>query len=160
MVIIITLSYKTLLLCIIFLSGDIELNPGLNSPVPPQYPCSVCRNEARDNDPAIFCDQCHMWTHSICGNVIAMNNFSAMIHLSGHVPRVNYPTDTVHCRCQRALQVQMDTPRPHFNANRQHKSKNKVKVCVINENGLKGTYKTAAFRAFLHTEQPDVILGQ
>ena len=55
-----THSYKTLSLCIIVLSGDIELNPGPNSPDPPQYPCSMWRNEARDNDPAIPCDQCHM----------------------------------------------------------------------------------------------------
>ena len=53
-------SYKTLLLCIIALSGDIELNPGPNSPDPPQYPCSMCRNEVRDSDPSILCYQCHM----------------------------------------------------------------------------------------------------
>ena len=52
-------------------------------------------------------------------------------------------------------------PRPRFNTNRQqHKPKHKLKVCVINVNGLKCLDKRVAFHAFLHTEQPDVILGQ
>ena len=33
-------------------------------------------------------------------------------------------------------------------------------MCVFNVNGLKGIDKMAAFHAFLHTEQPHVILGQ
>ena len=50
-------------------------------------------------------------------------------------------------------------PRPRFNTvGQQHK--HKLKVCVINVNGLKGMDKRAAFHAFLHTEQPDVVLGQ
>ena len=39
-------------------------------------------------------------------------------------------------------------PRPRFNTNRrQHKPKYKLKVCVINVNGLKGLDKRAAFHA-------------
>ena len=92
-----------------------------------------------------------------------MNNFSPKIHLSGIAPRVNYPTVTIHC--QRALQVQLNgrksLPAPRFNTSRQqHQPKYKLKVCVINVNGLNCLDKRVAFHAFLHTEQPDVLLGQ
>ena len=62
-----------------------------------------------------------------------------------------------HC-CTVAVLPSSD---PRFNSSRQqHTPKYKLKVCVINVNGLKGLDKRAAFHAFLHTEQPDVVLGQ
>ena len=30
---------------------------------------SICREEVTDDDAAISCDQCNLWTHAMCANI-------------------------------------------------------------------------------------------
>ena len=60
---------KVLLLCLISLCGDVEVNPGPDASDIKLYPCSICREEVTDDDAAISCDQCNLWTHAMCANI-------------------------------------------------------------------------------------------
>ena len=41
---------------------DVQPNPG-----PAEvYPCSVCGEPVLDNDKAVLCDLCNLWTHVAC----------------------------------------------------------------------------------------------
>ena len=60
---------KVLLLCLISLCGDVEVNPGPDASHIKLYPCSICREEVTDDDAAISCDQCNLWTHAMCANI-------------------------------------------------------------------------------------------
>ena len=55
-----------ILLYVLFLSGDIELNPG-----PTEYPCGVCQHPVRINQQAVrvCCDECNLWHHTRCMNM-------------------------------------------------------------------------------------------
>ena len=46
-----------------------ELNPGPNPLDTTLYPCSICREVVTDDDAAIICDQCNLWTHTVCANI-------------------------------------------------------------------------------------------
>ena len=35
----------------------------------PQYPCKICKNEVKDNNPSVCCDICNMWSHTECVNM-------------------------------------------------------------------------------------------
>ena len=49
-------------LCLILLSGDIELNPGPG----PHHPCGSCARAVRSCQRGIFCEVCYYWFHSNC----------------------------------------------------------------------------------------------
>ena len=34
-----------------------------------QYPCKICKNEVKDNDPSRCCDMCNMRSHIGCVNI-------------------------------------------------------------------------------------------
>ena len=58
------LRYYCWMKCLLFLAGDVALNPG-----PVQFPCTVCHNPVRINQRGIQCDGCKKWTHARCANV-------------------------------------------------------------------------------------------
>ena len=35
----------------------------------PQYPCKICKNEVKDNNPSLCCDICNMWGYIECVNI-------------------------------------------------------------------------------------------
>ena len=49
------------LLLLLFLCGDVELNPG-----PVKYPCGWCSKSVRSDQESILCDFCQRWYHSKC----------------------------------------------------------------------------------------------
>ena len=51
------------LICLLLLSGDVELNPG---PCSPRYPCGVCGKAVKARDRAVACDGCDIWYHTNC----------------------------------------------------------------------------------------------
>lgn len=53
----------TTVICIILLllSGDVSLNPG-----PVKFPCGTCEKGVRRNQRAIQCDDCNLWFHLKC----------------------------------------------------------------------------------------------
>ena len=53
----------THLALVLILSGDIELNPGHVDK------CSVCTKRVTNNQPAIQCDDCELWSHTRCSNI-------------------------------------------------------------------------------------------
>ncbi|XP_011675592.2 uncharacterized protein LOC105443737 [Strongylocentrotus purpuratus] len=58
-----SLSHLTILL---LLSGQVETNPGPSTSAPETFPCAICGDEVRDNDPALLCDHCDCWCHISC----------------------------------------------------------------------------------------------
>ena len=56
--------YYYWLSCLLFLAGDIALNPG-----PARFPCTVCARPVRVNQRGIQCDGCDKWTHASCSNM-------------------------------------------------------------------------------------------
>jgi len=54
-----------LLISILFMYGDIQLNPG------PQYkyPCGICAKPVKINQQGIQCDFCDIWHHIRCMNM-------------------------------------------------------------------------------------------
>lgn len=53
---------NTTLLCILLVSGDIQLNPGPGT----KYPCTICYKPVKANQMALECDGCLKWTHCKC----------------------------------------------------------------------------------------------
>ena len=66
----ITLTYLCAFLSIsLVLSGDIEANPGPNSP---QFSCGHCNKACSDHKGAmssILCESCNTWYHAVCINI-------------------------------------------------------------------------------------------
>jgi len=58
--------YTSICSCLLLMSGDVELNPGLR---PPKYPCSICSKAVKNSDPAVSCDQCVLWVHNACSGL-------------------------------------------------------------------------------------------
>ena len=49
---------------LLFLCGDVELNPG-----PLRYPCGICTKSVRCNQRGILCDSCDKWFHASCERI-------------------------------------------------------------------------------------------
>ena len=58
------LRYYCWMKYLLFLAGDVALNPG-----PVRFPCTVCHNPVCINQRGIQCDGCEKWTHARCTNV-------------------------------------------------------------------------------------------
>ena len=54
--------HALLLFSLLFLSGNVELNPGPTY----KYPCGDCSRPCKCNQPAIQCDNCQVWYHKKC----------------------------------------------------------------------------------------------
>lgn len=52
--------------CLLFLAGDIVLNPG-----PVRFLCNVCAHLVCTSQCGIQCDGCNKWTHASCSDVSA-----------------------------------------------------------------------------------------
>ena len=46
---------------LLFLSGDVHINPG-----PVQFPCGTCKRSVNRNHRAVMCDACDLWYHIGC----------------------------------------------------------------------------------------------
>ena len=69
--------------CLLFMAGDIALNPG-----PARFPCTVCTRPVRINQSGIECDACHRWTHTSCSDVSVdlYNQMEAQVEFSWYYP--------------------------------------------------------------------------
>ena len=77
------LRYCFWLNCLLFLAGDIALNPG-----PACYPCTVCTRPVHVGQHGIQCDGCNKWTHASCSDVCTdlYNEMEAQVEFSWHCP--------------------------------------------------------------------------
>lgn len=48
------------------LCGDIQTNPGPRQQSAPKYPCKECGKNVRNNQDAILCSECSIWSHAKC----------------------------------------------------------------------------------------------
>ena len=51
------------------LCGDIQSNPGPRTQSAPKYPCKECGKSVRNNQDAILCSECSVWSHAKCLNM-------------------------------------------------------------------------------------------
>lgn len=56
-------KYVYIITVLLLISGDINPNPG---PRTPQFPCGVCTKAVKDNQAALCCDGCNVWSHRKC----------------------------------------------------------------------------------------------
>ena len=66
---------KTSFAVLIKLCGDVQPNPGPAD----VYPCSVCGEPVLDNDKAVFCDSCNLWTHVACDPSLSDELYDCMV---------------------------------------------------------------------------------
>ena len=52
----------------------------------PQYPCKICKNEVKDNNPSVCCDICNMCSHIECVNITS----KTYVNLWDHVVSARY----------------------------------------------------------------------
>ena len=57
-------SKGTNLFIIIFLAGDIEMNPG------PKFQCGLCRKYCKASDRLLECEECEKRFHASCSNLV------------------------------------------------------------------------------------------
>ena len=50
----------------IILSGDIQTNPGPGGKRAPKYPCKQCEKNVGNNQDALLCAECNVWSHEKC----------------------------------------------------------------------------------------------
>lgn len=50
----------------IALSGDVQINPGPAVKRLPKYPCKDCKKNVRNNQDALLCVACKVWSHAKC----------------------------------------------------------------------------------------------
>ena len=55
-----------MMMIILYLSGDIELNPGPRTKQQSIYPCGLCEHPVTWNCEGICCDDCSIWHHRSC----------------------------------------------------------------------------------------------
>ena len=88
---------KTFSLHIIILSGDIQVNSGPTS----IYPCGCCKLPVTwDHQRAVFCDNCKLWYHSECIELISSKinilQFSSVSWICCHGKSLNVDSLTYH----------------------------------------------------------------
>ena len=78
---------NSVLIITIFLSGDVQLNPGPES----IYPCGYCERPVTwQHQRAVCCDECSLWYHSDCIELSA-NRMDLLCHTS---------TPWICCKCE------------------------------------------------------------
>jgi hypothetical protein len=60
------LGCSTFQVNLVFLTGDVQTNPGPVLKKAPKYPCKECGKNIRNNQNAILCAVCNMWSHAKC----------------------------------------------------------------------------------------------
>ncbi len=75
---------------IIFLSGDLELNPGPGRKSSPKFPCGICQKACTWKQQAVACDTCDIWYHTKC---MTMNSkvYDGLHNISWHCFRCGIP---------------------------------------------------------------------
>ena len=170
-------SFITLL----FLCGDIKLNPG-----PVKYPCGKCSKPVKSNQKGIQCDFCDYWYHTRCLNIDSITynalantscvwgctecglpNYSTTLLSSvsdlqspnqhsppgseDHIPQIPSPP---------AVSTPSSPP-PHYSTPKRPRSKprNRMKCMEINCNSILSTERAAIFKATVEHHAPDIIFG-
>ena len=70
---------------LLFLAGDLELNPG------PRDPCGVCNKQVKWTHKAVACDNCNIWYHKSC---MVMNSkiYDALSNISWYCCACGLPS--------------------------------------------------------------------
>lgn len=72
------------LMFLLFLSGDVQPNPGPNTSG--LELCSVCSEAVLDDHKAVCCDLCDSWVHVTCDPSLSDNLYSRMIQEASNEP--------------------------------------------------------------------------
>ena len=75
---------------IIFLSGNLELNPDPGRKSSPKFPCGICEKACTWKQQAVACDSCDIWYHTKC---MTMNSkvYEGLHNISWHCFRCGLP---------------------------------------------------------------------
>lgn len=181
------MSPKHLVMLVLFMSGQVELNPGpRRSRRAVKYPCGICSNEVRDADKGICCDECSAWYHTECTGMsdLMYGTYCKSVNLSWVCIRCGFPNisntyfdstglstsnsfevlgnldsshaSTLHEPSQTFKPTKSSTP---VRSGRGIKRPHKLKVMVVNCDGLHWPKRRVDFLASLDDHQPDVVIG-
>lgn len=166
---------RRLLLSLLFLSGNIEVNPG------PHYknPCGECSRPVKRNQNGIQCDQCDVWYHANCSSIsLPMYEILANTSLTWICPQCGFPnfSDSFFNESIESLassnsfeplqesSIENSTPiktvnRNYINKQTRRSKPTKCKLSCLSVNCRSIKNKVADIAAIVEEYKPDIILG-
>ena len=164
------------------MSGQVELNPGPGVKKTVKYPCGICSNEVKDDHKGISCDSCSTWYHIDCTGMTdyMYDTYCNNSNLTWLCIRCGFPNistgifdstllstsnsfellDSSEAEADECVSnfqpTQASTP---IKKNKCARTNKKLKVMVINCDGLHWPKVKAAFHASVEEHAPDIILG-
>jgi len=168
---------------LLFLCGDIQLNPG-----PYKYPCGICAKPVKSNQRGIQCDSCNIWYHIRCMSMNistydALANSSCVWECTG-CGLLNFSNSLLDSSTDTICSNRFSLPHGSFISEDKCPSdvsslsppaltsspklkpklpklqkKRHLKGMIINCNGLKGTPRFTQLQALLDLHKPDILLG-
>ena len=166
-----------------------SVTPNQSSTFSTNYLCGICQKKVNDSHHALLCDKCELCFHTDClefsvSNYSSLLNITSFIWVCTDCGYSNYSHRTVNLNpilsCTNSYSIltncsddDNDLPNNRFFASTPAKNKTnidkappifyskvkKVKIMIINCNGVKGPSKQAAFLATLDLHKPDIVLG-
>ena len=160
---------RAVVLLFLVLSGQVELNPG---PRAIKYPCNICAKSVRNNQPAVQCDDCFVWTHVRCIG-FGDSTYQHLQHNSYYwfcascgIP--NYSAslgDLTSFESENSFNVLENTSSPgkpklsSTPLKHKHIKSKSISCLSLNCNSLKSLGKIASFNAILQEQNPDVVFA-
>ena len=166
---------------LLFLCGDIQLNPG-----PYKYPCGICAKPVKSNQRGIQCDSCNIWYHIRCMNMNIstydalansscvwecigcglLNFFNSLLdsstdticsnrfslHHGSFISEDKCPSDVSSLSPPTLTSSPIPKPKLPKLQKKRH-----LKGMIINCNGLKGTPRFTQLQALLDLYKPDIV---
>lgn len=182
-------SPKHLILLVLFMSGQVELNPGPTD-IKSSFPCGICDSEVKDEDKGICCDNCSKWYHIDCTGMshLMYDVYCGNSNLSWICIACGFPNtspgifDSTLLSTSNSYQIldsdlcsmsacedepfnptQTSTPnkdqKSQSNKARKKVRPPKIKAMIVNCDGLHWPKRKAAFHATVNELKPDVIFG-
>ena len=164
------------LVSLMFLAGDVEMNPGpIRRGRKPKWPCGICCYAVKDDDKALSCGRCEFWMHNDCSGVsdesYAYYQDQKQFHWKCSECEVMHfedsffstdedvnPDDPFEMLADISSSDEADDlPSRRAQTSGGKSLINKLKIAIVNFRGIRS--KIPLLHSFIETEKPDVLIG-